>query len=135
MNPRKEKKARLAVTVADEQDEATNAASSSRRSRSPNRSGQVEPEGNAAMFKQLFATLEAEHQKMHLLEQRRLKLTEEMRSLRESLQQENLRLRSKSQEPPASFTAANFPGDNRQEVASAAKKSTFKQTLRWLGFP
>ncbi|XP_037724515.1 uncharacterized protein LOC119556404 [Drosophila subpulchrella] len=59
-------------------------------------------EQNNALFAQLFASLEGEHQKLRELEQRRSKLIEEMKNLRALLFAENKRLRQ---------TVAPIPGN------------------------
>ncbi|XP_030567492.1 uncharacterized protein LOC115767372 [Drosophila novamexicana] len=82
-----------------------NPGSSGNSNTRPNAS-QMEQTENTNVFKQLFATLEAEHQKLQDLEQRRLKLTEEMKNLRDMLQQENRRLRSSSEEAQARNNAS-----------------------------
>ncbi|KAH8290060.1 hypothetical protein KR044_006594 [Drosophila immigrans] len=66
--------------------------------------GHIHMAGAANVFKQLFATLEAEQQKLQQLEQRRIKLTEEMKTLRDMLQTENLRLRQSTPAAGSSST-------------------------------
>ncbi|TDG40612.1 hypothetical protein AWZ03_012966 [Drosophila navojoa] len=83
----------------------------------------VPPSESTIVFKQLFATLEAEHQKLRGLEQRRIKLTEEMRNLRDMLQKENRRLRSQSQQP---FTHS----DSTPTTSSSARKSHQSKSAR-----
>ncbi|KAH8399723.1 hypothetical protein KR215_001280 [Drosophila sulfurigaster] len=83
---------------------------------------QGQMEGAANVFKQLFATLEAEQQKLQQLEQRRLKLTEEMRTLRDMLQQENLRLRQS--------TAATATTTATTTTTTAGSNSTSSSKVR-----
>ncbi|XP_017872061.1 PREDICTED: uncharacterized protein LOC108619801 [Drosophila arizonae] len=85
----------------------------------------VPPSENTSVFKQLFATLEAEHKKLQGLEQRRIKLTEEMKNLREMLQQENRRLRSQSHEPPSrsDSTPTTSSSIRKTNLAKSGKNS------------
>ncbi|XP_064547097.1 uncharacterized protein LOC135434432 isoform X2 [Drosophila montana] len=107
-----------------------NPGSSGNSNTRPNAS-QMEQTENTNVFKQLFATLEAEHQKLQDLEQRRLRLTEEMKNLREMLQQENRRLRSSSEEAQARKNAtAGSAAAGAATSSPVAKKSKSVQIAK-----
>ncbi|ALC49131.1 CG32655 [Drosophila busckii] len=77
------------------------------------------PSANANVFRSLFETLEAEHLKLQALEERRLKLTEEMKNLRHMLQLENQKLRKSVQRTTEqSSTQQHVTEFNRQELTT-----------------
>ncbi|XP_017064911.1 uncharacterized protein LOC108103788 [Drosophila eugracilis] len=67
---------------------------------------------NNAVFARLFASLEGEHRKLKELEERRAKLTEEMRNLRALLFAENQKLRQSITPLPGTSPSSSNPKSN-----------------------